>query len=436
MNLIELLSLNSNDSFSVLREAIGKIGRFILKEDDDLFMLYPACETDLSGYPVWMKLFERHASHVFTKQGFTHVTSFSKVSYCNLEAKNYLKRHQDKWDEFVVIQSLEGPVVQIFYYNDKWYIATATTLDGSETYGTICKSVREYFLDTEKCDLSPNTKFNKNLCYHFILLHNKLKHIVQYSNLGPNFKELAIFNITKNQLCSELFEQNDLGDLDFGQFQFLKPIVYHFSCFDELDATLEKIAYDNAVYKRISTEGFMIKHNGILLKLQTEIYSQISKLKPLKQNSYQIYLQLYQIDKLNDILPYVSKYSNEIIHRINMSMRTISREILNIYHTTRKKKNGDLYDALTDQYKKTLYGIHGLYIKGRKKDFVNGKEIEGKDTRSITVHDIYYFIKNLTAEGLRQLYFDRIDLMKNAMIIPYLNLNCIYTLTQTRLMSS
>ncbi|AYV84891.1 MAG: RNA ligase [Hyperionvirus sp.] len=427
LNLNELLSLTGNETFVSLKARYA--GVCGIKEDTDLFMLYAVAGSESAG------LFERHASHVFTKKGFKHVTSFSKISFYNEDAKNYLKLNADKWDEFVVIQSLEGPIVQIFYYNDKWYIATETTLDGSDTYGTISKSVREYFIDTEKCDISANTKFNKSFCYHFILLHNKLKHIVQYSNLGPNFKEIAIFNITKNQLSPE---EPDAIDLDLNQFQFLKPIVYHFSCFKELDATLEKISYDNAVYKRISTEGFLIKHNvnGNLLKLQTEIYTQISKLKPLRQNSYQVFLELYQVDKLNDILPYVSKYSNEIIHRINMSMRTVSREILNIYHTTRKKKNGDLYDALTDQYKKTLYGIHGLYIKGRKKDFVNGKEIEGKDTRSITVHDIYYYVKNLTPEQLRQLYFDRMELMKNAMIIPYLNLNCIYTLTQTRLMST
>lgn len=90
---------------------------------------------------------------------------------------------------------------------------------------------------------------------------------------------------------------------------------------------------------------------------------------------------------------------------------------------------------MTDQYKKILYAIHGLYIKGRKKDFVNGKEIEGKDSKSITVHDIYYYLKNLPPEQLRKLYDDRILMMTNTNIIPYLNLGCIYTLTQTRLMA-
>ena len=77
-----------------------------------------------------------------------------------------------------------------------------------------------------------------------------------------------------------------------------------------------------------------------------------------------------------------------------------------------------------------------MYIKGRKKDFINGHEIEGNDIKSITVHDIYYYLKNSPSNYLRQIYFDRIDLMKNIAIIPYLNLNCIYTLTQSRLMNS
>ena len=118
-----------------------------------------------------------------------------------------------------------------------------------------------------------------------------------------------------------------------------------------------------------------------------------------------------------------------------MSMKTLSREILNIYHTTRKKKNGDIYDCLPDSYKKILYGIHGLYIKGRKKDFLNGEAIEGNDIKSITVHDIYYYLKNLSPDQLKQIYLDRTELIKNMEIVPHLNMNCIYTLTQSKLMA-
>lgn len=447
IDLINSLNLNNDYSFDILKNKFYS-NLYTILEDDNLFMI-----SENENIPVKSiteldrdlnKFFTNYISHIFTKNKFKYITSFPKVSYTNNLAKIYLKNNQDKWDEFTIAQSFEGPYVQLFFYN-KWYISTNKNLESKNIYGNCNKCIRDYFIDTGKCTTQDIDKLNKEHCYHFIILHNKLKHIVQYTNLGHDYKEIALVNITKSGIYGNKFTEFNTEvcisqSIKFEDFQFLKPMIYHFSCFDEMEATLDKITYDNAVFKRISTEGFIIKHKTktqiVFLKLQTEIYCQIDKLKPLTQNNYQTYLELYQHDKLNDILPYISKYSNEIIHRINLSMRTLSREILNIYHTTRKKKNCDLYDCLSDSYKKILYGIHGLYIKGRRKDFINGKEIEGKDTRSITVHDIYYYIKNLPIDQLKQLYLDRLDFMNNMIIIPYLNLNCIYTLTQSRLMST
>ena len=404
------------DSFEKIKEKFSNPDYTIL-EDDKIFLIRQNNQSTSRASEIL-----QNGSHIYIKDGLKYITSFNKIRYINDDAKKYIAENEDKWDEFIIQQSFEGPCVQVFNYDDKWYVCNEDSLSCSNVYGNSSKTVLEYFTDTGKCDFN---KLNKNICYHFILLHNKLKHIVQYNNLGYDFKELVLLKSVENNIII------DNSDTEL----FIKPIIYHFSCFDELEATLEKITYDNAVYRRISTEGYLISHNGILLKLQTEIYSQINILKPLEKNNYQVFLELYQKDKLNDVLPYISKYSNEIIHRINMSMRTLSREILNIYHTTRKKKNCNVYDSLPDNYKKILYGIHGNYIKGRKRDFINGREIEGKDTKSITVHDIYYYLKSLPPNQLRQIYFDRIDVMKNAVLVAHINFNCIYSLTQARLMA-
>lgn len=421
LNTIDLCKLFNTDTKNI--SCLLKNDYNVI-ENQDIFMITKNKKLDI--------LFNNYQSHIFSKKDYKYITSFPKICYINESAKKYLKNNQDIWDEFTIMQSFEGPIVQVFYFN-QWIICSETSLDASNIYGSSNRSIREFFNDTGKCGQNELDKLNKDYCYHFVILHNKLKHIVQYSNLGYDYKELALINIT---LFGSL-ESNNLVNKSFLDDKiFLKPIIYHFSCLDELEATLDKISYDNVVYKKISTDGFLIKHKNIFLKLHTEIYNQVNKFKPLNKNNYQIYLELYQCDKLNDILPYISKYSNEIIHRINMSMRTLSKEILNIYHITRKKKNSELYESLPDSYKKILFHIHGMYIKGRKKDFINGHEIEGNDIKSITVHDIYYYLKNSPSNYLRQIYFDRIDLMKNIAIIPYLNLNCIYTLTQSRLMNS
>ena len=117
-----------------------------------------------------------------------------------------------------------------------------------------------------------------------------------------------------------------------------------------------------------------------------------------------------------------------------MSMKTISREILNIYHTTRKKKHQELYKQLPESYKKILYGLHGVYINSKKKEIINRKPIEYDETKSITVHDVYYYVKELTSYQLIELFKERIQLLKNNNFEETMNHSCIYTLTQTKLM--
>ena len=165
-----------------------------------------------------------------------------------------------------------------------------------------------------------------------------------------------------------------------------------------------------------------------------EIYNYIKTQIIEGDNIYKIYLELYQKNFMNDILPYISKYPNEIINRLNMSMKTLSREILNIYHITRKKKHQELYKLLPELYKKILYGLHGLFINTRNKDLVNRFSQEYDETKSITVHDVYYYIKELTTYQLIELFKDRMELLKNPNFNNIMNHDCIYILTQTKLM--
>jgi hypothetical protein len=156
-------------------------------------------------------------------------------------------------------------------------------------------------------------------------------------------------------------------------------------------------------------------------------------MKPNNNNIHQSYLELYQTDKLMEFVPYFTKYSTEIIKRIHTSMKNMAKEILDLYHSTRKKKNGQVYAKLTDQYKKVLYDLHGIYIQQRRDDFVDGEQDSDKIAKSINVHNVYHYIKSLPPRELRQLYFDRTKLMEDD-ANTFINKNCIYTKTQCTLM--
>ena len=194
-------------------------------------------------------------------------------------------------------------------------------------------------------------------------------------------------------------------------------------------------------YQKVTTEGYVLKYyHGekgkspfTTLKLQTNIYETLMKLKPNNSNIYQCFLELYQKDKLGEFLPYFTKYGGDVLKRIHISMQTISKELLDLYHITRNKKNIDLYNELTNSYKKCLYEIHGLYIKNRSQDFEDGVD-KGGSIRSINVFDIYKYLKNVPSNELRQIYYDRMNSLENPLYV-FLNKKCINTMTQSTLMN-
>lgn len=372
---------------------------------------------------------------------------FPKPLYINSEAKQFIKNNADIWNEFIITQSYDGPLVQILFdtKSQKWIPISEHSLYANNYYGKN-KTIYDILMDTNKLTDSVLNELDKNLCYTFVILHNKYKNIVQYNNLPNNYTELVLFHVAiKGSPESFVNITNNDNDCDIDNklySNFIKMTEYNFACYDEFENSINKLSHDNMLSKKITTEGFIfwnIKKN-YYLKIQTDIFVSINKIKLSNKNSYRLYLHLYQKDKLTEFLPYVSKYSNEIINRINMSMKTLSKEFLNIYHVTRQKNNKELYNSLTELYKKVLFHLHGIYIQKRKSEFsqIDSKNIElsisDLESKSITVHDIYHYLKSIPFEQLYQIYIDRMNMFNNALLIPNINVNCIYTLTQTQLM--
>lgn len=205
----------------------------------------------------------------------------------------------------------------------------------------------------------------------------------------------------------------------------------YFSCVDELLLYLERVSDKNVLTKKLTIEGVMIQFpDDTYTILQTECYKKIYGMYPKTKNIHLGFLELYKKDKLSTFLPFYSNYSNDILHRINMAIKTLSREILNIYHVTRNKKNIDTYESLSDVYKKVLYDIHGLYISYKKKN--NDDELD--ENSSINVHNVYYYIKELDMETTIKIFESRKIMLQNNLLDKYLDKLCIYLITQTKLM--
>ena len=427
-NTIPLLKYLKEDSF--VQNIDKKKIPLGYKTNDNLILYYNNEDLlkDITDYD--KKLFNCTKSVLLNKDTMKPIYTQYNNMIMNKEAKSQLK--DVDWDNITIEKSYEGTTIIVFYHNNKWCLSTRRCIDASQSKWISGLSYYDMFID------SINTKFSledldKKFCYHFILVHFKNINIINYREFGANYKEVIHVLTTEKDTCLEVnYKINN---------NVKTPEKLSFKSLNDLLINLNSISYSNEVDKKITTEGFVLKHynnkekSGYfnLFKFQTDLYIRISLLKPNNSNLNQCFLELYQKDLLQDVLPYITNYHYDVVKRINYAFKTITREILNIYHNTRKKKNPFLYESLKESYKKVIYGLHGIYINNKKKLFQEENNDDNK-FKSITIHNVYYYIKNLDARTLRSLFLERVLMIHEGKVNEFLNEECIYCKTHTILM--
>ena len=409
------------------KDEYGKqVYQLSFKEDDDLCIIYynnnDVDHTCLEG-SCRSLIIEKKSLKILS-------TQYNKILY-NSETINFLKGKS--WSNIVVQKCYEGTLMVVFNYNNKWYVTTRRCLNADESKWVNNKSYHEMFLEAMGDKFSFND-LDKRYCYHFVLVHHKNKNIVTYNWLGKEYKELFHILTTEKFTLKEIkYKINEkLSYVKEEKFNNLNELLLELKKQNDLDQKYQKITLEGYILRYYS--GEVHKSPFVILKLQTYIYETLMKLKPNNSNIYQCFLELYQKDKLTDFLPYYTRYGNEVTKRIHNSMKNMASEVLNLYHMTRNKNNSEVYNDLTEQYKKVLYEIHGIYIKNRKPDFDGGvnKGVSGA-IKSINVYDVYNYLKNLPSNELRQLYNDRMEIA-NDHKFNFINHRCLDTMSQTTLM--
>ena len=74
-----------------------------------------------------------------------------------------------------------------------------------------------------------------------------------------------------------------------------------------------------------------------------------------------------------------------------------------------------------------------VYILIIKKLFQEENNDDNK-FKSITIHNVYYYIKNLDSRTLRNLFLERVLMIHEGKVNEFLNEDCIYCKTHTILM--
>lgn len=269
-------------------------------------------------------------------------------------------------------------------------------------------------------------KLDNSKCYHLLITDTRLRNLISHNFIN---NEIILIKTTIKYTLEEDF--NNIYDF----FTTNKKI--YVSCFDELNIYLETLDNNNINLQKISYKGVIMKinieHNdSIYIQYNTNSYTNLLNILPKYLNIHEIYMYLYQCDKLSHILSYINDSSSDIIKRINISMGTISREIIDIYHMTRNQNNSELYNLLPMSYKQILYYLHSDYIEQKTCDTENKQKI------SITVDNVYNKLKNIDYNLLVSLYRERNKLIDNIFLSTYKTKNplkyCVYTQIQSNLL--
>jgi hypothetical protein len=338
---------------------------------------------------------------VFSKIDLKYITHVNKKNYLNI--KNDISFLYNNWENINIYENYLGIYTILIKNKNQILLFSKFIISDISQNNT-------FF--TEKFEMEDD------IPYHCIIFNNKYKKIIAYDdNLIQLNKNIKI-------LYKEPIELNNY------------QIKRYYSCVDELLFEYEQFEYKNTLDKKLIFGGYIIEYNNKFYLLESLIYRNLINDINIYDNINISYLSLYCNNKLNNILPYFSIYYLNIIKRINESLKTISKELLNIYHITRNKQSTFIYNCLPNNYKRILFDLHTIFIKYRKiPTFLDNEFVEKK---SLSIDDVYSYLKNTDIDLLVSIYLIRNNIIKT-LENNNININnifykyCVNTTTQIEL---
>lgn len=416
-------------------ELKSHLSDFEIKEDDDHLLIFGNNEAQHSSNDTEMK--DAIKSVVIDKETLKVVTTqFNNIIY-NDDTIAYLA--DKKWADLTIKVCYEGTMMLVFYSHDKWYVSTRRCLDSRKSLWIKGSSHYDLFMDAIKGKFSLDD-LNKNYCYHFVLIHNKNKNIVDYRDFGIDYKTVSIAMITEKYTHKNVPVTNETFPIKQSVMQhILYPSKLEFGCVNDIVNYLDKISCEDRKRQIVTCEGVIVEHRHndtlTILKMQSPLYRELTEVKANNSNIDAVLLGFYQSNLLPLYANYFSNSSGDVINRIHEAMKTLSNEFLDIYHLTRNHKNEKLYDGLPPSYRHAIYDIHKIYLDKRAIEQKNNKNNdELRFPKSITIHDVYGYLKKMPLFPLCKLFIDRLSLIENAEISKYLRADCMYAYVQGKVL--
>jgi len=289
---------------------------------------------------------------------FDKIPEYNEQTYKNFEDTGL------DWESCRVEEAIDGSLIKLFYYNDKWNVATNKCIDAnlSKVHWLTSKTFYEMFMEAKEYMKFNFDSLNKKYCYSLILMHPENRNVTVYQN--PMLVHLG----TRDMETLKEIKTN---------INLPIPGTHKFNSFDDILIHVTKLQWN--------CRGLMLVDKDYnRLEIENLNFNIIKNVRGNSRHVQFRYLQIRNTIDSNVFLTYYPEY--------RMIVEDVEKKIFdhsqNIYRAYVNKHIQHIPITPFHKYKKILYEIHGQYLKTRVK---------------ITFSSVFEKISNLPAKRIAHL---------------------------------
>ena len=254
--------------------------------------------------------------------------------------------------ECVVDEFIDGTMINVFFDNDKWVIATRSIVGAECTFYTT-KTFHEMFQETN----IDYEVLNKEHCYSFVLQHPENRIVTPITK--PALWLIAVYHI-------HILGISEVHSSNHGIYVFPTPASYMFTSYAEAEKFVQEQPY--------TFKGLMIKTRGERTKIRNLAYE---KVKKLRGNSSSLLFTYLTLRSTEDQAEYEKYFPDNCFSVYEGQLTKLISILHGLYVECFIKKVKPLREY-ESQYKKHLYELHMHYLHRlrQEKKYVSKHEVK------------------------------------------------------------
>jgi len=260
----------------------------------------------------------------------------------------------NKFEDCVIEEFIEGTMINCFYHNDEWKLATRSRIHANCKFNQLAsKTFAEMFHEAMSlCNLH-FSDLHKNYMYTFVLQHPENRIVVEF--LKP-----TIVLVEMKEYNGSIMKMIDIHNKEFDYLRdiVIFPKILHY--YNSWDNLLQAMTQPDLHYTIL---GCMIKckKTGRRAKIRNPTYE---KVRHLRGNNPKIQFQYYNLRKMGkvrDYLYYFPEQSTEF-QKLREDLHYWTLQLYDYYVMCYIKKEQSDLKLYPFQFRIHMYNLHQKYL--------------------------------------------------------------------------